>query len=213
MRMAKVCKAFILTVLVLCMFPVTLAENYVPKALNKKEYYAMNLFLSNFTEVGVKKIGRFSDSQTLVDFAHDHMWFNDYESYEYGEYTGDNNCRVSDDRIPEIINSFFGDVGEVDLSQTRFDYDGEYYYHCETGGWSNCGFAYAVNVCPVGDDKYFVSFLNFEGNEPWKNDVLDDDLNSILERYGSPSFYGCALVYAENLSERSSYKMISYSEI
>lgn len=209
--MAKICKAFILTVLVFCMFPAVLAENFISTALNEKERYAMNLFLSNFTEVGVEKIDLFSDAQVLVDFAHDHMWFNDYESYEYGKYAGDNNCRVSDDRIPEIIDSFFGDVGEVDLSQTRFDYDGEYYYHCETGGWSNSGFAYTVNVCPIGNDTYFVSFLNFEGLEPWENDVLDDALDAIIEKYGDPIAYGSAIIYAEDLVNRSTYKIISYT--
>lgn len=210
MCMGKIC---ILTVLVLCIFSAALAENFVSMVLTEKEHYTMNLFLSNFTEVGVEEIGCHSDSQTLVDFAHDHIWFNDYESYEYGEYEGGNNCRVADDHIPEIINRFFGDIGEVDLSRTRFDYDGEYYYHCETGGWSNSGFAYTVNVCSIGNDTYFVSFLNFEGLEPWENDVLDDDLDTIIEKYGNPIACGSARIHAGDLADRSSYKMISYSRI
>ena len=198
---------FLLT-LVLCFIPAAFAENYVPVELTTRETYAMNLFLSNFTEVGIDKISRTSDSQILVDFAHDHMWFNDYESYEYGEYE-DNNCRVADDRIPEIINRFFGDIGEVDLSQTLFDYDGEYYYHCETGGWTNSGFAHAMSVCPIGNDQYFVSFAIFCSGGQWDNSALDDGIEELIEEYVAPSDYGSAIVYAGDLADRDTYRMVS----
>lgn len=210
MRMGKIC---ILMVLVSCIFSTAMAENFVSMDLNEKEHFAINLFLSNFTEVGVEEIERHCDAQTLVDFAHDHMWFNDYEAYEYGEYEGDNNCRVSDDRILEIIDDYFyeADIDESILGQTRFDYDGEYYYHCETGGWNDSGFAYTLGAYPIGEDKYFVYFLNFCSGESWENDVLDDDLDAIIEKYGEPLAYGSATVYAEDLADRSTYKMISYT--
>jgi len=215
MLKAKVCKTFILLALVFCLLPAAMADDFMPMELNGEESYAMNLFLSNFTEVGVEKVDTFANRDALTDFAHDHMWFNDYEAYEYGEYAGDNNCRVSDDRIPEIINDFFycTDVDEEILSQTRYDYDGEYYYHCETGGWSNSGFAHTISLCPIGNNRYFASFMVFGSGEPWENDVLDDGLNEIIENYGPPFSYGSALVYAENLADRSSYKMISYSRM
>ena len=195
-------KIVFLLVFILCLTPAAMAENY-----------AMNLFLSNFTEVGVEQVDTHTHRDALVDFAHDHMWFNDHEAYEYGEYENDNNCRVSDDRILEIIDNFFyaADVNEEILDQTRYDYDGEYYYHCETGGWNNCGFAHTINVYPAGEDKYFVSFLVFENGESWENDVLDDNLDEIIAVRGEPVSYGSALIYAEDLADRSTFKMISYS--
>ena len=123
-------KKFWLTVAVLlCLLPAAVAE-CMPVELNGEMRYAANLFLSNFTEVGCDAIGSSSDDMVLVDFAHDHLWFNDHDAFEYGDYFGDNNCRVSDRRIQEIVDKYFYDAPVVDLSWTRFDYDGGYYYHC-----------------------------------------------------------------------------------
>lgn len=211
--MKKKFRIVTLVMLLLCLIPSALAQNFVPLSLDDDQTYAMNLFLSNFTEVGIDWVDARVSREELVDFAHDHMWFNDYESYEYGEYAGGNNCRVSDDRILEVINDYFyeADVDESILGQTRFDYDGEYYYHCETGGWNNSGFAYTVGAYPIGEDKYFVYFLNFCNGDSWENDVLDDDLDAIIERYGDPLAYGSATVHAKNLADRSTYKLISYT--
>lgn len=209
--MSKFYKSFIPLILILFCLSAS-AENYTPVKLTDRQNYAMNLFLSNFTEVGVQQIDCSSDEKALVDFAHDHLWFNSYDSFEYGDYFGDNNCRVSDERISEIIHSYFLYPYEnVDLSQTRFDYDGEYYYHCETGGWNDYGFAHALNVYPIGHDQYFVSFAVFCSGESWNNDVMNDELSELLAAYGEPYTYGSALIYAETLSERSSYRLISYS--
>ena len=194
-----------------CLTACASAQTYAPVELSGDARYAMNLFLSNFTEIGLDSVSTWSGDKDLVDFAHDHMWFNAYDSFEYGEYAGENNCRVSDDRIQSIIDKYFTDPRQVDLSQTRFDYDGEYYYHCETGGWNNCGFAHTINVYPAGEDKYFVSFLVFENGESWENDVLDDNLDEIIAERGEPVSYGSALIFAKDLADRSTYKMISYS--
>ena len=189
------------------------AEDYAPIDMNKKQMAAANLFLSNFTEVGMEKCESSYDDLNMVDFAHDHMWFNDYEAYEYGDYANGNNCRVSDARIREIIAAYFYDPTEVDLSQTRFDYVDGYYYHCETGGWSNCGFAHVVSICPIGENKYFVSFYIFGGGERWENDAMDDTLAEIITKYHQPNGFGSALIYAEDLEDRATYRMISYSQV
>lgn len=209
--MSKFCKSFLVLLLILCCTS-AFAESYAPMGLTERQNYAMNLFLSNFTEVGVQQIDCSSNEKALVDFAHDHLWFNSYDSFEYGDYLGGNNCRVSDDRIQEIIHEYFLYPYEnIDLSQTRFDYDGEYYYHCETGGWNDYGFAHALNVYPIGHDQYFVSFAVFCSGESWNNDVMNGELSELLAAYGEPYTYGSALIYAETLSERSSYRLISYS--
>ena len=203
----------LLTVLLLCLAPAASASNYDPIVLTEEEAAAVNLFLSNFTEVGMKSCENSWDDMNLVDFAHDHMWFNSHDSYEFGEYFSGNNCRVSDDRIQEIIDKYFYDPYEVDLSQTRFDYADGYYYHCETGGWTDCGFAHAVSVCPIGEDKYFVSFLIFGGGYDWDNSVMDDSLEEIEAAFGHPSGYGSALIYAPDLSDRSTHRMISFARV
>ena len=206
-------KIALLLVFILCFAPAAIAENYMSVDLSKEASYAMNLFLSNFTETGIDRVDAFTDHNALAIFGHHHIWCNDCESFEYGEYSNDNNCRVSSDRVLETLNKFFyyEDSSADYLNQNVFDEDDEYYYHRETGGWSDYGFAYALNVCPIGNDRYFVSFANFENGTKWKNDVLGDDLDSIIGIYGEPAAYGSALVYTEDLANRSSYRMISYS--
>ncbi len=203
----------VLTVLMLCSAP-ALASAYEPVSLTAEQRAAANLFLSNFTEIGVRSLESYEDDMNLVDFAHDHLWFNDHDAYEYGEYSGENNCRVSDERIQEIIDKYFYDSREVDLSQTRFDYIDGYYYHCETGGWTPDGFAHVVSACPTAEeDIYFFSFLIFGGGNYWDNSVMEQTLDQIEDVYYFPGGYGCALVHAEDLSDRSTYQLISYSKL
>lgn len=207
------CYLAVLVALVLCMMPAASASTFAPMELDAGQAEAANLFLSNFTEVGLTACETYSDDLILVDFAHDHLWFNDYESFEYGEYDGDLNCRVSDDRIQEIIDKYFYDPRTVDLAQTRFDYKDGYYYHVETGGWSSDGFAHTVSICPIGEDKYFVSFYVFGGGDSWENGVMDNTLDEIEAAYHHPNGYGSALIYAADLADRSTYRMISFARV
>ena len=170
----------------------------------------MNLFLSNFTEVG-GDIAFYSGDAALVDFAHDHLWFNEYESFEHGEYSNGNNSRLSDERIQEIIDRYFYEAPQVDLSQSRFDYDGEYYYHNETGGGANGGFALTLNAYAANDHSYYVSFLTFGVDDNWSNDSLKRNFADAEMEFGIPAHGGHAWITATDLSDRSTYRMISFS--
>lgn len=211
MKKSLIC--WLLCTVFFCIPAAASASAYDPISLTDQERAAANLFLSNFTETGVKAIESWSPDQDLVDFAHDHLWFNDHDSFEYGEYGADNNCRVPDDRIQEIIDRYFYDSYQADLRQTRFDYDGEYYFHCETGGWINAGFAHAVSAVQTEEDTYFISFLIFGGGCDWDNSVMDDPLGHIEKAFYYPCGYGSALIHAEDLSDRTTYRMISYSRL
>jgi len=204
----------ILTMLTLTLVPGVSAEEHAAIALTADVRYAANLFLSNFTEIGIDHIDAYTfDDTELVDFAHDHQWFNSNDSFEYGDYAGGNNCRVSDDRIQAIVDKYFIDSHTVDLTKTRFDYDGEYYYHCETGGWTSCGFAMVTSICPIEDNYYYVSFMVFGGGEAWDDSALSLSLEEAWNTFGHPSGYGSALVQAADISNRATYKMISYGTI
>ena len=204
-------KTIALLLVVLCFASVSFAEPGANVNLTTDQYTAMNLFLSNFTEIGVDEIDPCPEDIDLVDFAHDHLWFNFYESYEYGEYANDIICRFSDDRIQAIIDEYFYNPKTVDLSQTRFDYDGEYYYHCETGGWTNDGFALTASVTPLSNDQYFVAFMSFGSGSFWENDALSMTFAEAWEEFDAPTGYGHAVVYATDLADRSTYKMVSYN--
>ena len=200
--------ASILLILSLCLLQTAFASGVAN--LNGGEREAMNLFLSNFTVVG-RDIAFTSGEAALVDFAHDHLWFNDYEAFEYGEYENGNNCRVSDERIQEIIDRYFDGAPQVDLSQSRFDYDGAYYYHAETGGGANGGFALTLNVYAAGENCYYVSFLTFGEGESWGRSDLKLNFADAEMKFGVPAHGGHAWITASDLSDRSTYRMISFS--
>ena len=200
--------ALILLTLILCLAQPALASGV--ENLSDSQRQSVNLFLSNFTEVG-KDIAFYSPDSALVDFAHDHLWFNDYEAFEYGEYENGSNCRVSDEHIQEIIDHYFDDAPRVDLSQSRFDYDGEYYYHTETGGESNAGFALTLNVYSVGENRYYVSFLTFGEGEDWDAGDLNLSFVDAEMKFGVPAHGGHAWITASDLSDRSTYRMLSFS--
>ena len=200
--------ALLLLVLLLCFAQTAFASGIVD--LSSDERYAMNLFLSNFTEVG-RDISFTSGDAALVDFAHDHIWFNDYDSFEYGEYFNGNNVRVSDDRIQKIIDHYFYKAPRVDLSQSSFDYDGEYYYHVETGGGANGGFALMMNVYAAKENYYYVSFLTFGVDGNWSNEDLKLNFADAEMKFGVPMHGGHAWIAADNLSDHSTYRMISFS--
>ena len=198
----------ILLILTLCFAQTALAAGVVN--LSDDERYTMNLFLSNFTEVG-GDIAFTSGDAALVDFAHDHLWFNDYDSFEHGEYPNGANARISDDYIQEIIDHYFEQAPQVDLSQSRFDYDGEYYYHTETGGGANGGFALTLGAYATGENRYYVSVLTFGEDNSWDNGDLKLNFADAEMQFGAPTHGGHAWITASDLSDRSTYRMISFS--
>ena len=202
-----------LLILSLAIAPAAMAQSYVPLDLNSDQRYAASLFLSNFTEVGCESLGTDSPDMDLVDFAHDHLWFNSNKSYEFGDYFDGYNCRVSDDKIQGILNSYLYDPHRVDLTETRFEYKGGYYYHDETGGWTSMGYAAVTSMCPLGDDFYFVSFLVFGAGEDWTNDDIRLSVAQSAKKYGGPCAGGSAVVHAADISRRGAYTLCSYTRM
>lgn len=210
--MKRLCLIVLSLLMMHCMtFSVSAAE-YAPFELTDGQRAAANLFLSNFTETGIKNYDAYEDI-FLTDFAIDHMWFNGRDAFELGEYMGGYNYRVADDNIQSVLEEYFYYPREADLSQTRFDYSDGYYYFCDTGGTLPCGFAYTVSACQIEEGKYFVAFMVFGGGDAWENDVMDMTLDEIEELYGHPTGYGSAIIYADDLSDRSTYRMISFGKV
>lgn len=178
--------------------------------LNSAERYTMNLFLSNFTEVG-SDVRSSGPDRDRVDFAHDHLWFNDRDSFEYGEFANDMNCRVPDGRIQEIIDKYFYEPENADLSDTRFPYEDGYYYHEETGGASNMGFALTLGAYETEPGIYYAAFLTFAPGMPRDSGDLRLSLAEAEEKFGIPQHGGRAWIAAGDLSNRSTYRIIDFA--
>lgn len=71
--MKRIVLFFILTALLLCLMPAASAANSISLSPNFSQAYAMNLFLSSFTETGIEQVDRFLHGDARVDFTHDHI--------------------------------------------------------------------------------------------------------------------------------------------
>ena len=186
----------------------------VPVSLPETQIREINLFLSNFTESdlcymsrGVFDIQNASE-YVLVEFALEHTWFNYQESrIEWGEYKNGNNVRMRDDFVRNIIGKYFG-VTVHNLDSLYADYEAPYYYWTETGGHVPGGFALTESVSYLGQNRYLVSFSIFAGGDMWDN----SDLSLTHEEARSKFIYsselrGEAVIFAENIYDRSTYKL------
>lgn len=215
-------KKFLSILLALLLIASTAALAEGPASLSGDAYYAANLFLSNFSEVGTFSCGDCylsyihswaSHENALIDFAIDHMWFNNRSQYEWGDYTIDGesyNCRVSDAKIQYYIDSYFYDMYEMDHEQTRYTYKDGWYYTEETGGHTTNGFTLVTGMLPLGDDTYCFTFGVFAGGNSWDSTALSLSWSEACARYGEPSSLGCARVHATDIRDRSTYRLISY---
>lgn len=208
-------KKVILWILVLAALPFACAENFAPMALSKEHRMNLNDFLRQFTTVGdLTYITNLSEDQLLLDFAYDLLRLT--QDVEFGEYPGENDVRIADDRVLEVIDRvFYEQLEPIDPTQSSYDYDGEYYYHRETidpfdenyvrvGGYAN-----VFSIIPVGLNEYLVSFAVFDN---WYAGTMDFPTAEAIEQYGvTPNSLGSARIYASDLSDLHTYKLFSYA--
>lgn len=176
----------------------------------------MNLFLSNFTEscLGYMSKGIFdiqsAPDSMLVEFAVDHMWFNNQNSrIEWGEYMNGYNVRVHKKYVPEITEKYFGRK-IFDYAPHYVDFIDPYYYWQETGGHISDGFASTETVKYLGGDRYFVSFVIFASGNMWDNEDTKLTLEEAYQKFPDYTKQGCAIVYAPNLNDRATYKLTRF---
>ncbi|MBQ9009139.1 MAG: SH3 domain-containing protein [Clostridia bacterium] len=130
----------------------------------------LNLFLTAFTDTWFGGNGAFTmeeyGERDLVDFAVDTL-FN--RNREYGEW-GDYNVRIDGQEIPQIVDRYFG--VSVNVTDTRYWYQGGYYYSQETGGRSTGGFAILDGVEVLESGLYRVAFTVYGEGESWKPEAV-----------------------------------------
>lgn len=135
-------------------------------SITDEERSNINLFLSNFTEQGMMRYDE-NDSEDgeLVRFSVWHIWFNQHDRWESGEW-GNNNRRLSDKGIADVAQKYFG-RRPLMLDLPELDYDGDYYYFEETGGNMGIGFACLSSVESLGGGLYRVYFGVYGEGEAW----------------------------------------------
>lgn len=175
----------------------------------------MNLFLSNFTETNLSAYCdgvfdmAYADSTVMVEFAADHIWFNQNSKVEWGEYANENNVRLATEFINPVLQKYFGTTVN-DMHAMYLELDGEYLYWQETGGHVPYGFASVTSVEDAGDGFYRVYFDVYGEGEDWSNDVMKLTGSQASALYQRSSKRGFALVTASDLNDRASYRLVRF---
>lgn len=179
----------------------------VLSSLNEKEYYNVNVFLSNFTEAESYcwNNGYYdrSDDRETVEFCVNHIWFNDNDKIEWideGEY----NVRLSDRTIADVSMKYF-DFVPSSLESMHVDHIGGYYYWEETGGHVPDSFAIITDLIRLSDGTYLAYFDSFGMAYGWNNDCCRYSLSQARSEYGERDAYGCAVLRIGDLSQYSSF--------
>ena len=181
--------------------------------LSKTQRYNINLFLSNFTETGMGwGTGYFNlnDEPEMINFAINHIWFNQQDKLEWFPERDDYNVRLNARYIAAVTEKFFG-VSPMNY-QTKWDALAEdnFYYWMETGGHTTEGFAQETKVLNAGNGYYDVWFETHGSGDVWDNDCCSMTLEQARAAYKDGfSRTGYARIYASDLSDRSTFKLVS----
>lgn len=171
----------------------------------------INLFLSNFTECGfASDRGYFdmNDDPVMIDFAINHIWLNQSDKIEWVE-EGEYNVRLSEEAIVPVCEKYFG-FAPTEHASRWYDLADGYYRWTETGGHVNLGFAQATGVRRVDEDWYAVYFECYGAGDGWNNDCMSWAIEQARKQY---VLYGrgMAIFVAENLNDRSTFKLLKYA--
>ena len=177
-------------------------------SITEEERGNINLFLSNFTEQGMTRYDENSSTdEDLVWFSVWHLWFNQNDRWESGEW-GDNNRRLSDKGIADVAQKYFG-RRPLMLDLPELEYDGSYYYFQETGGNMGIGFACLSKVEALGGGLYRVYFGVYGEGEAWSTDDCELLPEQAANLYPTPPHQGCAVIRTLGLSSRDGMTLSS----
>ena len=175
-------------------------------------YSEISLFLSNFTEADFAwKKGCFNlgDNADMIEFAINHIWFNQREKLVWHDGSDEYNVSVDDSYIPSIVKRFFN-VEPIDLEPLWVDYDGYSYKWYETGGHVKDGFAMLTAIYDIGNGYYKIWFETYGWGENWDNSVFALSMDEVRNRYAQGS-NGYAMIHADDLSDSDTYYLVRYA--
>lgn len=172
-------------------------------SITDEERGSINLFLSNFTEQGMLRYDESnSEDEELVRFSVWHIWFNQHDRWESGEW-GNNNRRLSDKSIADVAQKYFGRRPLL-LDLPEMDYDGDYYYFEATGGNMGIGFACLSSVEALGGGLYRVYFGVYGEGETWSAAdcaLLPEQAANLYDQ--TPPRQGCAVIRSLGLDSQN----------
>ena len=190
------------------------AGRTVDDQLTADQRYNINLFLSNFTEADFAwGTGYFDmdDEVEMVEFAINHIWFNQQDKIEWVDGHEEGNVRLKEEYIAPVAEKYFGRAPLSAQPKWAVYKDG-YYYWTETGGHVASGFAQITSVRELENGYYEVYFETYGGGMAWTNDCCGLTLDQAREKY--PDNYplaGYALLEIGDINDRATYRLLRYA--
>ena len=183
--------------------------------LTDQERYNINLFLSNFTEADFawdKGYFTLDDDAAMVDFAINHVWFNQQDKIEWLDDFDEFNVRLDTKYIKPVTEKYFG-VEPKCYAPTWVCWIDSGYFWTETGGHVPSGFAQETAVQTMDDGYYDVWFEVCGDGDNWTNECCGWTLEQARAAYPCEKIsVGYACIYAEDLSDRSTFKLVKYAK-
>lgn len=192
----------------------TMSGRTIGDELTANERYNINLFLSNFTEADFcwgKGYFDHDDERQLIDFAINHIWFNQQDKLEFLEDISEYNTRLKKETVLPVIKKYFG-IDVKSMEPTWAEIHGDYYCWTETGGHVASGFAQETSVVDLGDGTYDVWFSVLGSGWGWTNECCGYTLDEARAAY--PDAYemcGYARIQASDLSDRATFTLKEYA--
>lgn len=166
--------------------------------LTDKQRYNINLFLSNFSE---QRMPVYDESDALnewgarvdnflLDFAVQHLLFNQGDKLESGDYTMDE-IRLKMEKLNDIAWKYFKKRPAA-LGMASYSYSGDYYYLNFADQRINGGFVSANRVDALWDSRYAVRFSIYDADcGCWENDACRLTPGEAALLYNRSARHGC----------------------
>jgi hypothetical protein len=186
----------------------------VPEAkevkLSPNEQKKLNVFFSNFSEVGLKtfKKGEIT-TEELINFGVYHNYRNNHKLFDS---LGEGKLRLRDEYVVKSVQKFFGITLKEHKQFQDIRYKPGYYYIFESDGEAFT-FSQVEKVIDIGKNQ-FIAYVNvYTANSGWTGDEQANSKEWEKDGDGKPEFSGkYKATYNKNVNSDGevSYTLIEY---
>ena len=183
--------------------------------IDEKLQYELNIYLSNFSEVGFSSFKNSPSKSDQIDFATRHIYINRKSLLNNTDLTiNETHCNKSIrfSNIAEIVKQYFGITITVDeVKNYPFYKDGYIYFNSSSVQAS--GFTIIDKIEADGNDKYTVSFKLYNKNTNDNDSDIYEYSESDAKKLGikDMGYSGKAVISTKNLNDHSSFTLEYYS--
>lgn len=193
--------------------------------ITSKLQHELNIYLSNFTEVGLSSFKGKPDSDELIWFGLIHNYLNNFsKTFEMKEVEVEDrhyNERISKKNINTTVKRFFNTTVKDSAFEKYDDYYDGYVYFEETGGWVSRGFAVADSLKKTKSNTYKVTFTIYDDGYFYAYDDIYDlspkDMKGTLRDKNGDKITvrktgtGSAVFTTSDINKHGKYAISSYT--